>query len=106
MIMFMIHLLQSAPPSQAHSKMGVRKLEAALTPRRNAVAADIACEPGVCRASESSSAALVGPTLGATAWWLKSCGAFDGGEAAFTDRRHCSLISREEQIAAREGRTQ
>jgi hypothetical protein len=27
-----------------------------------------------------------------------------GGEAAFTDRRHCSLISREEQIAAREGR--
>jgi hypothetical protein len=34
MIMFMIHLLQSAPPLQAHSTMGVRKLEAALTPRR------------------------------------------------------------------------
>ena len=34
MIMFMIHLLQSAPPLQAYSTMGVRKLEAALTPRR------------------------------------------------------------------------
>src|SRR5450755_1598429 len=31
------------------------------------------------RASESSSAALVGLTLGGTAWWLRSCGAFDGG---------------------------
>jgi hypothetical protein len=34
MIMFMIQLLQSAPPFEAPSTMGVRKLEAALTPRR------------------------------------------------------------------------
>jgi hypothetical protein len=27
-----------------------------------------------------------------------------GGEAAFADRHHCSLISREDQIPAREGR--
>ena len=68
--------------------MGVRKLEAALTPRRNAVAADIACEPGVCRASESSSAALVGLTLGELHGGSGHVARLIRGEAAFADRRH------------------
>ena len=56
------------------------------------------------RASESSSAALVGLTLAELHGGSGHVARLIRGEAAFADRRHCSLISREDQIPAREGR--
>jgi hypothetical protein len=57
------------------------------------------------RASESSSAALVGLTLAELHGGSGHVARLIRGEAAFADRRHCSLISREDQIPGREGGT-